>query len=145
MRHFRNSARKGLTSSALLQVAHQSQTSGCLVTSGFCWAQCCWWGVVFSKKAFHHSGSPTWYSELSTEMSALFDSVMHSSYTFVLPPAVPFIGPDGFCATTVEFPALRCSDRQVMTFHCYDCYISVGEALSIYHIDGCTSHTTYIC
>ena len=34
--------------------------------------QCCWWGVVFSEKAFQHSGNPTQQWKLSTEVSRSF-------------------------------------------------------------------------
>ena len=39
--------------------ASQSRTSGCLGDLWTLLAQCCWWGVVFSEKAFQHSGNPT--------------------------------------------------------------------------------------
>ena len=35
-------------------------------------AQCCWCGVVFSEKAFQHSGSPTQRCKLSTMVSCPF-------------------------------------------------------------------------
>ena len=35
-------------------------------------AQCCWWGVVFSEKAFQHSGNPTQRGEFSIEVSRIF-------------------------------------------------------------------------
>ena len=56
-------------------------------------AQCCWWGVVFSKKAFQHSGTQQLFN-LSTEASNFFrlflviiakEQMMHHGNTYTCP------------------------------------------------------------
>ena len=70
-------------------VTSQSCTSGCLGDFWTLLDQCCWWGVVFSEKAFQHSGNPTQQWKLSTEVSRLFSTmtllfVMLSAHVYQL-------------------------------------------------------------
>ena len=53
-------------------VASQSRTSGCLGDFWTLLAQCCWRGVVFSEKAFQHSGHPARYSGSSVQRWVAF-------------------------------------------------------------------------
>ena len=70
-------------------------------------AQCCWWGVVFSEKAFQHSGRKQQWTQYKGEClflvffvpasrNAFSCLLLHPSWDWTaLPLSTPFVGPDG--------------------------------------------------